>query len=115
MQADIRPGRQTGCRDVASYRLASRDPDIKYWSNRHWEKMFLHNTTFERNGVNDIDARTLWHYAAIVVSPALISTTPGAGTAYLTSFVTIKARILMVAKRINCVLEPNRQLKISGR
>jgi hypothetical protein len=48
--------------------------------------MFLYNTTFERNGVNDIDARTLWHYQAIVVSPNLLSTTPGAGTAYLTTF-----------------------------
>ena len=65
---------------------ASRESDIKYWPERHWEKMFLHNTTFERDGVNDIDARTLWHYQAIVVSPNLLSTTPGAGTAYLTSF-----------------------------
>ena len=40
--------------------------------------MFLHNTTFERDGINDIDARTLWHYQAIVVSPNLVSTTPGA-------------------------------------
>ena len=65
---------------------ASRDPEIKYWPNRRWEKMFLHNTTFERDGVNDIDARTLWHYQAIVVSPNLVSTTPGQGTAYLTAF-----------------------------
>ena len=65
---------------------ASREPDIRYWPEHHWEKMFLYNTTFERDGVNDIDARTLWHYQAIVVSPNLISTTPGAGTAYLTSF-----------------------------
>jgi hypothetical protein len=65
---------------------ANRDTEIKYWPGRQWEKMFLYNTTFERNGVNDIDARTLWHYQAIVVSPNLLSTTPGAGTAYLTTF-----------------------------
>ncbi|MEN8760675.1 MAG: DUF1254 domain-containing protein [Desulfobacterales bacterium] len=65
---------------------ASREPDIKYWPNRHWEKMFVRNTTFVSNGVNDIDARTLWHYQAIVVSPNLLSTTPGVGTAYLTAF-----------------------------
>jgi hypothetical protein len=73
---------------------ASRDPDIKYWKNRQWEKMFLHNTTFERNGINDIDARTLWHYQAIVVSPNLVSTTPGAGTAYLTTLRDSKERFL---------------------
>ena len=73
---------------------ASRDADIKYWPNRHWEKMFLHNTTFERDGINDIDARTLWHYQAIVVSPNLVSTTPGAGTAYLTTFRDDEGRYL---------------------
>jgi hypothetical protein len=73
---------------------ASREPDIKYWKNRQWEKMFLHNTTFERDGVADIDARTLWHYQAIVVSPNLVSTTPGAGTAYLTSVRDSKGRYL---------------------
>ena len=38
---------------------ASRESDIKYWPDRHWEKMFLYNTTFERDGVNDIDAEAL--------------------------------------------------------
>ena len=48
--------------------------------------MFVRNTEFMVNGHNDIDARTLWHYQAIVVSPNLLSTTPGRGTAYLTAF-----------------------------
>jgi len=63
---------------------SNRDPEIHYWPGRRWEKMFLRNTEFTRNGFNDIDARTLWHYAAIVVAPNLIPTTPGVGTAYLT-------------------------------
>ena len=63
---------------------SSRDPEIHYWPDRHWEKMFVRNTEFTRNGFNDIDARTLWHYPAIVVSPNLIPTKPGVGTAYLT-------------------------------
>lgn len=65
---------------------ASRDPEIKYWPNRHWEKMFIRNTEFVDDGHNDIDARTLWHYQAICVSPNLLSTTAGVGTAYLTAF-----------------------------
>ena len=65
---------------------ASRDPEINYWPNRHWEKMFIRNTEFVDNGHNDIDARTLWHYQAICVSPNLLSTTPGVGTSYLTAF-----------------------------
>ena len=65
---------------------ASRDPEINYWPDRHWEKMFIRNTEFTLDGHNDIDARTLWHYQAICVSPNLLSTTPGVGTAYLTAF-----------------------------
>jgi len=65
---------------------ASRDPEIHYWPDRHWEKMFIRNTEFVKNAYDDIDARTLWHYQAICVSPNLLSTTPGAGTSYLTAF-----------------------------
>jgi len=65
---------------------ASRDPEINYWPNRHWEKMFVRNTEFSIDGHNDIDARTLWHYQAICVSPNLLSTTAGVGTSYLTAF-----------------------------
>ncbi|MGB5516111.1 MAG: DUF1254 domain-containing protein, partial [Thermoanaerobaculia bacterium] len=46
---------------------ASRDPEINYWPDRHWEKMFIRNTEFVFDGHNDIDARTLWHYQAICV------------------------------------------------
>lgn len=47
----------------------------------------IRNSQFTRpSGANDIDARTLWHCQAIVLSPNLLSTTPGVGTAYLTCF-----------------------------
>ena len=90
---------------------ASREPDINYWPNRHWEKMFLHNTTFERDGINDIDARTLWHYQAIVVSPNLVSTTPGAGTAYLTTFRDNKGRYLDGGKNYRLKVPANPPVK----
>ncbi|MGB5570436.1 MAG: DUF1254 domain-containing protein, partial [Sedimenticolaceae bacterium] len=75
MQRILDQGARQGVAMSRAIVYASRDPEIKYWPDRHWEKMFLHNTTFERDGVNDIDARTLWHYQAIVVSPNLLSTT----------------------------------------
>jgi len=78
---------------------ASRDPEINYWPNRHWEKMFVRNTEFVKNGYNDIDARTLWHYQAICVSPNLLSTTPGVGTAYLTAFRDKDGKYLLGDKR----------------
>ena len=63
---------------------ANRDPEIRYWPNRHWEKMFIRNTEFMVDGIVDVDAQTLWLYQAICVSPSLLSTTPGVGTSYLT-------------------------------
>lgn len=65
---------------------ASRDPEIKVWSNRNWEQMFIRNTEFINNGISDIDARLLWHYQAIVVAPHLKATKPGIGNTYITSF-----------------------------
>jgi len=90
---------------------ANRDPEITYWPGRQWEKMFLYNTTFERDGVNDIDARTLWHYQAIVVSPNLLSTTPGAGTAYLTTFRDSKGRYLDGGKNYRLRVPANPPVK----
>jgi len=94
MKRILDQGAKQGTAMARAIVFASRDPDIRYWPERHWEKMFLHNTTFERDGVADIDARTLWHYQAIVVSPALISTTPGKGTAYLSACRDNKGRYL---------------------
>lgn len=73
----------------------SREKDINYWGGKHWEKMFLHNTTFMRDGFPEIDAQTLWHYQAICVSPNLLSTTPGVGTAYLTASKDNKGQYLL--------------------
>ena len=94
MQRILDQGAKQGAAMSRAIVYASREPDIKYWPDRHWEKMFLYNTTFERDGVTDIDARTLWHYQAIVVSPNLISTAPGVGTAYLTTFRDAKGKFL---------------------
>ena len=66
---------------------ATRDPEIKYWPGRQWEVMFSGgNTEFLKHGYRNIDARTLWHYQAIVIAPALLSKVPGVGTSYLTNF-----------------------------
>jgi hypothetical protein len=90
---------------------ASRDPEINYWPDRHWEKMFVRNTEFVNNGYNDIDARTLWHYQAICVSPNLLSTTPGVGTAYLTAFRDKDGAYLLGNKRYRLSVPANPPVK----
>ncbi len=95
VQAIFDKSAQQGVAMSRAILYSSREPDINYWPERHWEKMFVRNTEFMVNGHNDIDARTLWHYQAIVVSPNLLSTTPGRGTAYLTSSKDSKGNFLV--------------------
>ena len=90
---------------------ASRDPEIDYWPERHWEKMFIRNTEFVWDGHNDIDARTLWQYQAICVSPSLLSTTPGVGTAYLTAFRDKKGAYLLGGKNYKLTVPANPPVK----
>jgi hypothetical protein len=85
MQSIFDQGAKLGIAMSRAIIYDSRSPDVRYWNECHWENMFLYNTTFVRNEVADIDARTRWHYSGVVVSPNLISTTPGAGTAYVTT------------------------------
>jgi hypothetical protein len=86
MQRILDQGAKIGVAMCRAILFAPRSPDRSYWPDRHWDKMFLYNTTFVRDNVADIDARILWHYSAVVVSPNLISTIPGTGTAYLAAF-----------------------------
>ncbi len=96
MQGIFDRAAQQGTAMARTIVYASRDPDIHYWPDRKWEKMFVRNTEFVwPNGAADIDARTLWHYPAIVVSPNLLSTTPGVGTSYLTAFRDANDSVLM--------------------
>ncbi|MGB5664843.1 DUF1254 domain-containing protein [Eudoraea sp.] len=111
MQKILDQGAKQGVAMSRAIVYASREPDIRYWDNRKWEKMFLYNTTFERDGITDIDARTLWHYQAIVVSPNLLSTTPGQGTAYLTAFRDDKGAFLDGGKNYRLHVPANAPVK----
>jgi hypothetical protein len=86
MQRILDQGAKQGTAMARTIVYASRDPEIHYWPGKQWEKMFNTNTEFLRDGYLDPDSRTLWMYSAIVVSPMLISKTPGWGTGYITSF-----------------------------
>lgn len=90
---------------------ASRDPEIRYWEGKHWEKMFIRNTEFVNDGHSDIDARTLWQYQAICVSPSLLSTTPGVGTAYLTAFRDNNSAYLLGNKTYKLTVPKNPPVK----
>lgn len=66
--------------------FASRDPQVKIYPDRHWERIFISGYKFERDGARLLDARTLFHYTAIVVTPAMEVQTVGVGSQYLGTY-----------------------------
>jgi len=69
-----------------SYR--SRDKEAKVYSDRKWEYIFVGgNHEFLKNGHRNLDARTLFHFTAIVVTPAMVNKNVGSGSQYMGAYV----------------------------
>ena len=66
--------------------FANRDPQARVYPDRHWETVFIGGYKFERNGARLLDARTLFHYTAIVITPAMEAKMIGAGSQYLATY-----------------------------
>jgi hypothetical protein len=63
--------------------FASRDPRVKFFPDRQWSNGFIGNSyAFVNDGERMLDARTLFHYAATGITPAMASAKPGSGSAY---------------------------------
>jgi hypothetical protein len=66
--------------------FANRDPQARVYPDRHWETIFIGGYKFERDGARLLDARTLFHYTAIVVTPAMEVKRIGVGSQYLATY-----------------------------
>jgi hypothetical protein len=63
--------------------FSSRDPRVKFFPDRQWGNGFVGNSyLFLDNGERMLDARTLFHYAATGITPAMAAAKPGTGSAY---------------------------------
>jgi hypothetical protein len=111
MRRILNQGATLGVAMSRAISFAPRSHDSPYWPDRNWQKIFLYNTTFVRDGVADIDARTLFHYSVIIVSPNLLSTTPGAGTTYLNAFCDKNGRYLDGSKNYKLHVLPDVPVK----
>jgi len=65
------------------------------------------NTTFEKDGAYNLDARVFFHFGYIVVSPAMAVTIPGKGSDYAMAAVDSKKQILDGSKTYKLHLPPN--------
>ena len=62
--------------------FAPRDKRVKFFPDRQWCTGFLGGYTFADQGERMLDGRTLFHYYATGVTPAMVSKQPGVGSAY---------------------------------
>ena len=62
----------------------TRDPEAYRWEGRSWKNPFIGGSyEFLGDGARNLDARTLFHYAATVITPAMAHAQVGAGSAYI--------------------------------
>lgn len=61
-----------------------RDPQTFRWEGSSWKNPFVGGSyEFLNDGARNLDARTLYHYAATVITPAMAHAQVGAGSAYI--------------------------------
>lgn len=91
----------------------SRDPDVKEYSDRQWETVFIGGSSeFEKNGYRNLDARSLFHYGAIVITPAMAAPMPeGVGSKYLFGYKDAEGQYLDGSKDYVLHIPPNVPVK----
>jgi hypothetical protein len=63
--------------------FASRDERTKFYPDRQWSTPFIGGSSaFFNEGERMLDARTMFHYYATGVTPAMAFSKPGTGSAY---------------------------------
>ena len=63
--------------------FAPRDERVKFYPDRQWGTGFVGGSyEFLDNGERMLDARTLFHYYATGITPAMANSKPGTGSAY---------------------------------
>ena len=66
----------------------SRDKEARVYPDRNYELIFVGGShEFLKNGHRNLDARTLFHFTAICITPAMIQKAVGAGSQYLGAYV----------------------------
>ncbi len=79
---------KTGFGMAKAIAYQSREPEAKIYPDRKWEYIFVGGShEFMRNGARNIDARILFHFTAICVTPAMCLKMVGAGSQYLATYV----------------------------
>jgi len=96
MKKILEQGARQGVAMARTITFASRDPDVRLYPDMSWETPFIGvSSEFEKNGYRNLDARMLYHYNAIVITPAMAAKMPeGVGSQYASTYVDSKGKYL---------------------
>ncbi|UWU19235.1 DUF1254 domain-containing protein (plasmid) [Rhizobium sullae] len=83
MKAILTEAVAVGNATARSMVFAPRDERAKFYPDRQWNNGFIGNSyQFLSDGERMLDARTMFHYAATGITPAMADAKPGTGSAY---------------------------------
>jgi hypothetical protein len=83
MKAILTDAVAVGNATARSMVFAPRDERAKFYPDRQWTNGFIGNSyQFLNDGERMLDARTMFHYAATGITPAMADAKPGTGSAY---------------------------------
>ncbi|CAN7731533.1 DUF1254 domain-containing protein [Ensifer sp. 1H6] len=83
MRAILTEAVAVGNATARSMVFAPRDERAKFYPDRQWNNGFIGNSyQFLNDGERMLDARTMFHYAATGITPAMADAKPGTGSAY---------------------------------
>ncbi|MEV5068746.1 DUF1254 domain-containing protein [Microbacterium sp. LMI12-1-1.1] len=75
---------QIGAAMARATAYAARNPESFRWEGSSWKNGFVGGSyEFLNDGARNLDARTLFHYVATVITPAMAHAQVGAGSAYI--------------------------------
>lgn len=78
---------KTGLGMARTIAYQSREPEAQVYPDRNWEYIFVGGShEFLSNGARNLDARTLFHFTAICVTPAMVDKVVGIGSQYMSAY-----------------------------
>jgi hypothetical protein len=108
MKAILDQGAKQGVAMARAIAYSNRDPEVKVYPDREWETLFIGGSSeFLRDGYRNLDARTLFHFTAMVVTPAMAFRMEGKGSQYLAGYRDGSGAYLDGSKRYKLHLPPN--------
>ncbi|WP_157008717.1 DUF1254 domain-containing protein [Agromyces laixinhei] len=85
-----------------------RNPESYRWEGSSWKEGFVGGSyEFLNDGARNLDARTLFHYAATVITPAMAHAQVGAGSAYIYTAQDADGALLDGAATYSLTIPPN--------